>query len=78
MRTGCPKKPLEITEEEREKLQMIALRPKSAQAMAMRARIVLGCAQGMSNAEVAGKLRITGATAVAGAVSAIPVGRIAG
>src|ERR1041385_3137410 len=62
MRTGRPKKPLEIAEEERDKLRMIALRPKSAQAMAMRARIVLNCGQGMSNAEVARKLHITGAT----------------
>ena len=62
MRTGRPKKPLEITEEDRDKLKMIALRPKSAQAMAMRARIVLSCGQGMSNFVVAGKLHITGAT----------------
>src|SRR2546425_7111317 len=62
MRTGRPKKPLEITEEDRDKLRMIALRPKSAQAMAMRARIVLSCGQGMSNFEVARKLHITGAT----------------
>src|SRR5689334_9533829 len=62
MRTGRPKKPLEIAEEDRDKLRMIALRPKSAQAMAMRARIILGCGQGMSNSEVARKLHITGAT----------------
>src|SRR5258706_7906810 len=62
MRTGRPKKALEITEEDRDKLRMIALRPKSAQAMAMRARIVLSCGQGMSNSEVARKLHITGAT----------------
>ena len=62
MRTGRPKKPLEITDEDREKLSMIARRPKSAQAMARRARIVLSCARGMSNAEIAGKLHITGAT----------------
>jgi transposase len=62
MRTGRPKKPLQIAEEDRGKLRMIALRPKSAQAMAMRARIVLHCGQGMSNSEVARKLHITGAT----------------
>ena len=62
MRTGRPKKPLEIADADREKLRMIALRPKSAQAMAMRARIVLNCGQGMSNSEVARKLHITGAT----------------
>src|SRR5438045_2120068 len=42
---------------------MLARRPKSAQALAMRARIVLGCEEGLSNAAVAKKLRITGATA---------------
>lgn len=62
MRTGRPKKTLEISVEDRQKLKMIASRPKSAQALAMRARIVLNCAQGMSNAEVAGKLGIAGAT----------------
>jgi transposase len=62
MRTGRPKKPLEVTDEDCEKLRMMALRPKSAQAMAMRARIVLSCSQGMSNSEVARKLHITGAT----------------
>jgi transposase len=62
MRTGRPKKPLEITEEDRYKLQLIARRPKSGQAMALRARIVLGCEQGASNSEVARKLQITGAT----------------
>jgi transposase len=62
MRTGRPKKPLETAAEDREKLNMIARRPKSSQAMAMRARIVLGCGAGMSNSEVARKLHITGAT----------------
>jgi DNA-binding CsgD family transcriptional regulator len=62
MRTGRPKKPLQIAAEERDKLRMIALRPKSAQAMAMRARIVLHCGEGMTNSEVARKLHITGAT----------------
>src|SRR5580693_2572879 len=62
MRTGRPKKPLEIVAADREKLSMMARRPKSAQAMAMRARMVLSCGQGMNNAEVARKLHITGAT----------------
>src|SRR5437016_7851931 len=62
MRTGRPKKPLDIAAEDREKLNMIARRPKSAQAMAMRARIVLSCEQGMSNSEVARKVHVTGAT----------------
>src|SRR3984885_12685738 len=62
MRTGRPKKPLEIVDADRGKLSMMARRPKSAQAMAMRARMVLSCGQGMNNAEVARKLHITGAT----------------
>jgi transposase len=62
MRTGRPKKLMEIADEDRDKLQNMARRPKSAQAMAMRARIVLCCGEGMSNAEVARTLRITGAT----------------
>ncbi len=62
MRTGRPRKPLEIAAEDREKLSMIARRPKSAQAMAMRARIVLSCAEGLNRAEVAGKCHVTGAT----------------
>src|SRR5450755_3794990 len=61
MRTGRPKNPLEIGEEEREKLTMIARRPKSSQAMAMRARIVLSCEKS-GNSEVASQLNITGAT----------------
>ena len=62
MPIGRPTKPLEVTTEEREKLAMMARRPKSAQAMAMRARIVLGCDEGLSNGAVATKLGITGAT----------------
>src|SRR5436305_15320731 len=62
MRTGRPRKPLEISDDVREKLGLIARRPKSAQAMAMRARIVLSCGEGMSNSDVAKKLHITGAT----------------
>jgi hypothetical protein len=41
---------------------MLARRPKSAQAIAMRARIVLACAEGLSNGTAAKKLHITGAT----------------
>jgi transposase len=62
MRTGRPKMPLEITDGDRDKLTTMARRPKSSQAMAMRARIVLFCEQGMSNSEIARKLHITGAT----------------
>ena len=62
MAIGRPTKPLNVTPQEKEKLSMLARRPKSAQAIAMRARIVLGCGDGLSNGEVAKRLRITGAT----------------
>ena len=62
MATGRPTKPLNVTTEEKEKLAMLARRPKSAQAMAMRARIVLACADGLTNGAAAQKLNVTGAT----------------
>jgi transposase len=62
MGIGRPTKPLDVTSEEREKLVMLARRPKTAQVVAMRARIVLGCDEGLSNGAVAMKLKITGAT----------------
>jgi len=62
MAIGRPTKPLNLTPEEKEKLVLLARRPKSAQAIAMRARIVLGCDEGLRNGAVAKKLHITGAT----------------
>ena len=41
---------------------MLARRPKSAQAIAMRARIVLACEEGLSNSAAACKVHVTGAT----------------
>jgi hypothetical protein len=43
MAIGRPTKPLNVAPEEKERLAMLARRPKTSQAMAMRARIVLGC-----------------------------------
>src|SRR3974377_256241 len=62
MGSGRPTKPLEVTAEERQKLTLLARRPKTSQAMAIRARIVLGCDEGLSNSEVAKRLKTTGAT----------------
>ena len=62
MGIGRPTRPLNVTSEEREKLVMLARRPKTGQAVAMRARIVLGCDEGLSNGAVAKRLQITGAT----------------
>ena len=61
MAIGRPTKPLDVTPEEQQKLALLARRPKAAQALAMRARIVLGCSEGLSNGEVAKRLHITGA-----------------
>ena len=59
MRTGRPTAALMLTEQERETLEAWSRRPKSAQALALRARIVLLCAAGNSNTEVAAEMRIT-------------------
>jgi transposase len=59
MRTGRPKKVLTLTDDERAKLEQWARRPKSAQRLALRSRIVLACAAGKSNTQVAAELRIT-------------------
>jgi transposase len=50
---GRPKAELVLTGEERETLERWACRPTSAQALALRCRIVLACAEGLSNQEVA-------------------------
>ncbi len=62
MSTGRPTAELALTDEEKDKLELLARRPKSAQAMAQRARIVLNCAAGLSNTEVAAKLQVTRST----------------
>ena len=59
MALGRPKIPLLLTDDERAKLQSWADRPTSSQRLALRARIVLACAQGRDNKEVARCLRIT-------------------
>ena len=59
MRTGRPIAPLRVTVEERARLEEWTRRPKTAQALAQRARIVLQCAGGSSNTVVAHQLGIT-------------------
>ncbi|MDQ3153584.1 MAG: IS630 family transposase, partial [Actinomycetota bacterium] len=54
---GRPKAELVVTEEEGETLARWARRPKSSQRLALRSRIVLACAAGASNTEVAAELR---------------------
>ena len=58
-RSGRPKAVLELSDEEREQLQRWARRRKSAQALAMRSRIVLDCDAGFTNKEVAVRERVS-------------------
>src|SRR3954447_12700440 len=58
-RTGRPKAELVVSEVEREALERWARRPSSAQALALRSRIVLGCAGGETNQTVARRERVT-------------------
>lgn len=59
---GRPTQPLVLTSDERDQLQQWARRPKSSQRLALRARIVLGCADGLENRQVARQLRVTDQT----------------
>ncbi len=59
MRTGRPIPVLTVTTEERETLERWARRPKTSQALAQRARIILACANRKTNTEVAARLNIT-------------------
>jgi transposase/transcriptional regulator with XRE-family HTH domain len=52
-RTGRPKAELILTDEERDQLSRWTRRRKSSQALALRSRIVLACAEGMTNKAVA-------------------------
>jgi transposase len=57
-RRGTPLALLELTADERETLERWARRPKTAQALALRCRIVLACADGGSNIEIAERLGV--------------------
>jgi transposase len=58
-RTGRPLPPLVLAEEERRVLLQWARRAKTAQALALRSKIVLACAEGMPNKEVAARFAVT-------------------
>lgn len=55
---GRPKAELKLTTQERLTLERLMNRRKTAQALALRARIVITCAKGLTNTEVAAKLRV--------------------
>ena len=57
--SGRPKTQLMLSETEREQLEALTLRRKTAQALALRARIVLACAAGADNKVVAARQRVT-------------------
>src|SRR5712691_8442581 len=59
MRTGRPKQPLILTEEERDRLQSLAHRARSQSLLARRARVVLACGDGLANQSVARKVRVS-------------------
>ena len=61
-RTGRPKAELRLTDDERSQLVSWSRRATSAQALALRSKIVLACADGSDNKTVAGELRCAAVT----------------
>jgi transposase len=61
-RTGRPKALLELSAQDREVLVRWSRRAKSSQALALRCKIVLACAKGLNNQQVAAQLRCSVAT----------------
>ena len=59
MRTGRPKVALILTEDERQRLDSLAHRSRSAPHVARRARIILACAEGTDSKVVARRLHVT-------------------
>jgi transposase len=57
-RRGRPTVQITLTDDERQTLERWAQRPKSSQALGLRCRIVLACAQGMSNVEAGAQLGV--------------------
>jgi len=61
-RTGRPKAVLELTDGERDQLVRWSRRAKSSQALALRSKIILSCAEGRDNTTVAARLGCSSAT----------------
>ena len=61
-RTGRPKADLSISDEEREELGRLSRRWRTNRSLALPAKIVLHCASGLTNQDVAKKLRTSGQT----------------
>ena len=62
MRTGRPKAILSVTATERQQLESMAHRSRTVPQLALRARIVLACAEGVDNKTVARRLHVRPAT----------------
>src|SRR6266849_8902570 len=62
MRTGRPKVALILTDDERQRLESLAHRSRSAPHVARRARIILACAEGRDSKVVARRVHVTPAT----------------
>ena len=50
---------IELTDEERDRLEAWSRRPKTGQALALRSRIVLAAGEGLSNGEIAERERVS-------------------
>lgn len=59
MRLGRPVPPMALTTDERETLERWARRPATAQALALRARLVLRCAAGETATAIARDVHVT-------------------
>ena len=81
MAIGRPMPPLILDDSERETLERWVRRPKTAQGLALRARMILACAEGRSNIVVAADLEVSDenrgevAFPVLGTAIGRPVGR---
>jgi transposase len=62
MQRGRPKTELVLTQEERAVLEAWSRRRKTAAGLALRSAVVLACASGLTNQEVAKRLRVTAQT----------------
>ena len=62
MARGMLSKPIVLSKEERETLERWVRRPKTAQALALRARIILACGESKSNAAVAQEVGVIAGT----------------
>lgn len=62
MRTGRPRTPLTLTAEERQRLESLAHRSRSARHVARRARIILACADDRETTSIARRLHVSATT----------------